>query len=235
MDSAHDDHELPWSGCPIRRSPDQHLLSGFPELIAASHVLRRLLAPRHSPCALSSLTMLASGRPCFMAIGRKRLGELPRACSQLTDYPSRLSKNRARDSRLELRISTIPAAVRRTATGIAHGADGDRTHDLRLAKPALSQLSYSPERTSGCPAGVVLRRAGPRFPVLGAPWGCPRQRGPSRRIAPAISIRMLPPRRGFDRARPYSHVHAANQLGPWWAQVESNYRPRPYQGRALAD
>ena len=24
------------------------------------------------------------------------------------------------------------------------GADGDRTHDLRLAKPALSQLSYSP-------------------------------------------------------------------------------------------
>jgi hypothetical protein len=25
-----------------------------------------------------------------------------------------------------------------------HGADGHRTHDLRLAKPALSQLSYSP-------------------------------------------------------------------------------------------
>jgi hypothetical protein len=24
------------------------------------------------------------------------------------------------------------------------GADGDRTHDLRLAKPALSQLSYGP-------------------------------------------------------------------------------------------
>ena len=24
------------------------------------------------------------------------------------------------------------------------GADGDRTHDLRLAKPALSQLSYDP-------------------------------------------------------------------------------------------
>jgi hypothetical protein len=24
------------------------------------------------------------------------------------------------------------------------GADGDRTHDLRLAKPALSHLSYGP-------------------------------------------------------------------------------------------
>src|SRR5262245_42082151 len=30
------------------------------------------------------------------------------------------------------------------ATPARDGADGDRTHDLRLAKPALSQLSYSP-------------------------------------------------------------------------------------------
>jgi hypothetical protein len=29
------------------------------------------------------------------------------------------------------------------------GADGDRTHDLRLAKPALSQLSYGPVMTLG--------------------------------------------------------------------------------------
>src|SRR5690606_27454327 len=28
--------------------------------------------------------------------------------------------------------------------GVAGGADRDRTDDLRLAKPALSQLSYSP-------------------------------------------------------------------------------------------
>jgi hypothetical protein len=28
------------------------------------------------------------------------------------------------------------------------GADRDRTDDLRLAKPALSQLSYSPEEDS---------------------------------------------------------------------------------------
>ena len=63
MDSRHDDRALPRPGCPIRRSPDQRLLSGSPKLIAASHVLRRLLAPRHSPCALSSLTMFATGRP----------------------------------------------------------------------------------------------------------------------------------------------------------------------------
>jgi hypothetical protein len=29
-------------------------------------------------------------------------------------------------------------------TDPSSGANGDRTHDLRLAKPALSQLSYDP-------------------------------------------------------------------------------------------
>src|SRR5262249_9202202 len=32
-------------------------VSGSPKLIAASHVLLRLLLPRHPPCALSSLTI----------------------------------------------------------------------------------------------------------------------------------------------------------------------------------
>src|SRR6187402_1863903 len=95
MNSACDDLALPRPGCPIRKPPDQSLLSGSPELIAATHVLHRLLAPRHSPCALSSLTMLATER-LLRTLGRNRLGELPRACSQLTDYPSRLSKNSRR-------------------------------------------------------------------------------------------------------------------------------------------
>jgi hypothetical protein len=56
MNSAGDDIRLRMPGFPIRKSPDQSLLGGSPKLIAASHVLHRLLAPRHSPCALSSLT-----------------------------------------------------------------------------------------------------------------------------------------------------------------------------------
>src|SRR5271170_6068100 len=56
MYSARDDARLWAPGFPIRTSPDQSLLSGSPELIAASHVLHRSLAPRHPPCALSSLT-----------------------------------------------------------------------------------------------------------------------------------------------------------------------------------
>src|SRR4051794_16639641 len=58
MNSRRDDVVLPTPGFPIRKSPDQSLLSGSPRLIAASHVLHRLLAPRHSPCALSSLTIM---------------------------------------------------------------------------------------------------------------------------------------------------------------------------------
>lgn len=42
-------------GFPIQKSPDQNRLGGSPKLIAAYHVFRRLLVPRHPPCALSSL------------------------------------------------------------------------------------------------------------------------------------------------------------------------------------
>ena len=55
MDSvAGDGSSLP-PGFPIRKSPDK-LAYNYPRLIAVSHVLHRLLSPRHPPYALSSLT-----------------------------------------------------------------------------------------------------------------------------------------------------------------------------------
>jgi hypothetical protein len=57
MDSVIDILELPRMGSPIQRSPDQSLLSGYPKLIAASHVFHRHPAPRHPPSALSSLAI----------------------------------------------------------------------------------------------------------------------------------------------------------------------------------
>ena len=44
------------AGSPIRTSPDQSLLTAPRGHFVVRHVLRRLLAPRHPPCALSSLT-----------------------------------------------------------------------------------------------------------------------------------------------------------------------------------
>ena len=55
MDSPYVTAELPAVGFPIRTSTDQSLVGGSPWLIAATHVLRRLLEPRHPPHALSSL------------------------------------------------------------------------------------------------------------------------------------------------------------------------------------
>ena len=52
MDSGRGTRALPRVGFPIRRSRDQRLVSTSSGLIAAAHVLLRLLAPRHPPCAL---------------------------------------------------------------------------------------------------------------------------------------------------------------------------------------
>src|ERR1700761_681292 len=43
-------------GFPIRTSSDQRSVDSSPRPIAASHVLHRLLMPRHPPCALDNLT-----------------------------------------------------------------------------------------------------------------------------------------------------------------------------------
>ena len=53
-------------GFPIRKSPGQGLFGSYPRLIAAFHVLHRLLAPRHPPYALSSLTtlLIVDDQPC---------------------------------------------------------------------------------------------------------------------------------------------------------------------------
>src|SRR6266540_657578 len=61
MDSPQDSAALPAEGFPIRTSTDQSLVGGSPWLIAATHVLHRLLEPRHPPHALSSLVTRNSG------------------------------------------------------------------------------------------------------------------------------------------------------------------------------
>ncbi len=58
------DVSLPWVGhvylciqhTLIRESRDQYSFVSYPKLFADFHALRRLLMPRHPPCALSNLT-----------------------------------------------------------------------------------------------------------------------------------------------------------------------------------
>jgi hypothetical protein len=59
MCSARDNAALPALGFPIRASAGHWPFSASPRLIAAVHALHRLLVPRHPPCALTILTVIA--------------------------------------------------------------------------------------------------------------------------------------------------------------------------------
>jgi hypothetical protein len=65
MCSAWDNAALPALGFPIRASAGQWLFSASPRLIAAVHALRRLLVPRHPPCALNILTVIGETLTSF--------------------------------------------------------------------------------------------------------------------------------------------------------------------------
>ena len=58
MYSVYDSQTFLWLDCSIRKSADIAPTYGSPQLIAVSHVLLRLSVPRHSPCALCSLTIM---------------------------------------------------------------------------------------------------------------------------------------------------------------------------------
>ena len=51
---------IPFGGFPHSEISGSQLICSSPKLIAAYHVLHRLLMPRHSPCALISLTISVS-------------------------------------------------------------------------------------------------------------------------------------------------------------------------------
>ena len=85
FDSGTGTRALPRVGFPIRTPRDQRLVSTYPGLFAAAHVLLRLLAPRHPPCALCLLIMKNTvfaamefsryaGHGPFMREGRRRGG-----------------------------------------------------------------------------------------------------------------------------------------------------------------
>jgi hypothetical protein len=106
-------------------------ICGSPQLIAAYHVLHRLLTPRHPPCALSSLT--------------------EHLVLDVSPYPSssiqfsKIAKTRGAAVRPRGAKILYVSFEARLSAAISSGGDSrDRTGNLRLAKPALSQLSYIP-------------------------------------------------------------------------------------------
>jgi hypothetical protein len=102
------------SGFPHSEIPGSKPACGSPRLIAACHVLHRLLAPRHSPYALSSLTKCSLHLTALCVVKKNyRLQNI------------QLSKNLRR-----------PEGRQNSC-----GEYRDRTGDLLVANQALSQLS----------------------------------------------------------------------------------------------
>src|SRR5205823_14280262 len=89
MDSGRGTRALPRVGFPIRRSRDQWLVSTSPGLIAAAHVLLRLSAPRHPPCAL---VLLIRKNTCVATMEFSRCARARRPPSEKTAPEDGLSK-----------------------------------------------------------------------------------------------------------------------------------------------
>jgi hypothetical protein len=188
-----DQYEL--AGFPHSEISGSRVVCTSPELIAAYHVLHRLHAPRHPPCALSSLTIKFAHRKLDQHIVSltPSLLEYPKPSLDGSRYPEDLSLS---SGNLPIRLSkstetTLAFLMQTSLETIVSisalvssdsqprdsdgGGEGTRTPDPMVANHVLCQLSYTPKPTSKC----------------------------SRRI--------------------------------WWAWVDSNYRPHPYQGCALTN
>ena len=141
-----------------------------PRLFAACHVLHRLSVPRHPPNALRRLISAADktalarlrARTQRHRGGLSRSNQSPeRIRSQKTEVRSQTTPNTdiLTEPLRSPSSSQCPIPMRHTANGgrrnldcltrvlpsLAVGGGGrDRTDDLKLAKLALSQLSYAP-------------------------------------------------------------------------------------------
>ena len=115
-----------------------------PKLIAACHVLRRLLMPRHSPCALYSLIYIAVSRimqasyqvnfrncNCYPFLKSSTIIKVSLFASLLPCFSSSL-------------CSVFKVQIFSGKKSPDGGDKRNRTADPLLAKQVLYQLSYTP-------------------------------------------------------------------------------------------
>ena len=129
------------AGFPHSDIPGSKTVCVSPRLIAAYHVLHRLLVPRHPPCALSSLTGNKLQR-CFIVFAQRLNIRLSKIKRNATRRERRRAYECAGREDLYRSMRNLHSADPSLVSG---GDSGARTRSLRLAKPALSQLSYIPD------------------------------------------------------------------------------------------
>ncbi len=164
MCSARDDGGPPPPGCPIRTSSDRRVPAAPRGVSSRGHVLLRPQAPRHPPCAFRADS---SRRADGVRSGVRRSIVCHCVSCCIHTRPARVSRPPAptrgnqrrkttRTTQSWLSVRTIPVSrpgrpLHPHLVRCAGGAAGSRTPDLRRAKAALSQLSYSPDGESTPP------------------------------------------------------------------------------------
>ena len=225
------------AGFPHSEISGSTVICTSPKLIAACHVLHRLLMPRHSPCALLRLTLLS----CEQESKQRKLSWTTtlRQCLllPLLSY-SPLYKERSRSGsqafelcRLRVLRNCFVLPFRKVPQIIfvslccllfilgyfvqfSRCVSSFFRNQIQTFNPlnaCIQSRAISPGPVTDGTRGV------PRTSVLAKPKPC--RRGNS--FAPRMSYPL------------WGSPFDGNQMG-WWAQVDSNHRPHDYQSCALA-
>ena len=159
MYSAMNDAALPAPGFPIRRSAGQRLFSASPRLIAAVHVLLRLLVPRHPPFALTILTVSSRVPEGSRETNYPNLA--------LVQFSSSSEGRRAKVFRPRSLRTEQRARRRRRATGSAATATRfGRRVGYRLARGQPALLGSDRHQMGGCPVKLPRKEViQPQLPL----------------------------------------------------------------------
>src|SRR5215208_5307042 len=139
MYSAGDTRALPRVGFPIRRSRDQRLVSTSPGLIAAAHVLHRLSAPRHPPCAL---VLLIEKNTCVCRYGVVKV----RASSH---PPSKRHGPKGPSLKTQQRELVVPPEATAGEACVVTGPESRSTYSRRDRTPDDPRIIDGPAAPSG--------------------------------------------------------------------------------------
>ena len=176
-----------------------------PKLIAACHVLLRLLMPRHSPCALSSLTCSSQSPLRFVSA----LAKTPPAPLLLAFRRKRVFGDRGRELRSCSELSE------------------NSWFSLRIMQAYKDSKLYVTLHPFGCCSTInLLRRVSPHNASLLPYLLCHIVQFSRCRSPTAFAVR-------FEDPTFQSGLQIQRQIA-WWARVGSNHRPYDYQSYALA-
>ena len=101
--------DLHLPGCPIRISPDITLAYSSPRLFAVNRVLLRLPVPRHSPCALCSLTSFYYACSLYLPLSLT-------PTVKPTDYVGPVTENLFSANRYRETISHLTVPLQKTSS-----------------------------------------------------------------------------------------------------------------------